>query len=205
MTQYTGEIAFLDARDVKIKNGRNAGKTLQAYNIKLKLENGELSPRIDAGFGKPEFDKGSYVTITTKQDGQYEKIDSIVAASRPAVQTAGRAPVSAAAGDGGSDGADRQTQIVLQHSQEMAVREVALLLTHNALPLSKAESKGGQAKRYEEIVKAVEKLTVQRYFDVVSGRLLDTVADAGQVDVSADGQLPAASENSTTTDTSEDD
>jgi hypothetical protein len=43
--------------------------------------------------------------------------------------------------------------------------------------MSKAKGKAGTAARFEEITSAIDKLTVQFFYDNASGRLLDEVAD----------------------------
>jgi hypothetical protein len=198
--QYQGEIAFLDERSGKSKKPPYRPYTM--YNIKLKLDSGELSPGISAGFEKPTFNKGDYVVIQTRQDGQYERVDTIAAADRPVPSKPVAAGSSSVSGETAGDGqADRQTQIVLQHSQEMAIAEVALLIANNALPLSSAAGKAGTVKRFEEIHKAVQKLTVELFFDVVTGRLLESVADAGDVVVADVGSLPAAANDASATGT----
>lgn len=71
-----------------------------------------------------------------------------------------------------------------------AVEVVGLLLANDALPMSTAKSKAGVAKRFEEIVAQVDKLTVEFFFDSATGRKLEAVADAGEVNVDADSALP---------------
>lgn len=100
-------------------------------------------------------------------------------------------------GNSRDSGVDRQTSIVLQHSQEMALRAISVLLEHDGLPLTKASNKAGEAKRFDEIVAAIDKLTVKYYRDAETGRLLETVADMGVVDTSADGPIPDAAPSET--------
>lgn len=198
MATFVGEVRVVNG---KSKKSKKTGKPYTLWSLKLTLESGDESPWIDCGFEKPELEKGEYVQVETEQnDRGYEVLKSFEAHERPAPKAA---PKAAATQDEG--GADRHTQIVLQHSQEMAIAEAALLIANGALPLSAANSKSGVVKRYAEITQAIEKLTVQRYFDVVTARLLDSVQDAGDVDVTADGAIPAAQSDSTATDTSEDD
>src|SRR5579859_1335287 len=190
MSTIKGEVAFFDSREVKSKR---TGKTYKAYSIKLKLDDGQFSPKLDAGFDPPKVNKGDYVEAEIEQDGQYWKLKSVNPATPPAAaRPAQGIPQQEASGDGTA--ADRQTQIVLQHSQEMAIAEVALLLEHDALPVSAAATAAGKAKRYAEIHAAIDKLTVQRFFDVVTARLLDEVADAGDVQVPVDGPIPPKAE-----------
>lgn len=86
----------------------------------------------------------------------------------------------------------------------MGLRAAALLLEHDGIPMTKASNKAGEAKRFEEIVAVIDKLTVKFYRDAETGRLLETVADMGVVDTSADGPIPYAPAASDST-TDEDD
>lgn len=195
MATFKGEVAFVDERSGTTKRGR----AWTAYSLKLKLENGELSEKLDAGFEKPAVKKGDYIEVVTeKNDRGYEAISSIKAAEAPKAKPVHTA-IPNQAQQTAEVGADRQTQIVLQHSQEMAIAEVALLLEHEALPITGASTKAATAKRYEEIHQAIKKLTVELYNDVVTGRVLENVADAGVVDTSPDAAIPFASESSTST------
>lgn len=194
MAQFTGEIKKINSRSGKGK--KPPYRSWTAYSLIVAQENGEESGWLNAGFEAPPFNEGDYVTVTTETGAKgYEDIKEIVKAERPAQSKAN----TGASGEVSEEGiADKQTQIVLQHSQEMAIAEVALLIANNALPLSAATNKGGTAKRFEEIHAAINKLTVERFFDVVTGRLLETVADAGEVDLSADAQVPAANDDKAT-------
>jgi len=73
-----------------------------------------------------------------------------------------------------------------------AVSLVGMLLEHDALPMSGAKGKAGQPKRFEAVTEMVDKLTVEFFYDSATGRKLETVADAGTVNVDADAQLPDA-------------
>jgi hypothetical protein len=79
----------------------------------------------------------------------------------------------------------------MQHSQEMAICAAGVLLTHNALPMSGAAFKAGEAKRFSEITAMIDKLTVKFYNDAATGRLLETVADT-VIDTAPDAPLPAS-------------
>jgi len=70
-----------------------------------------------------------------------------------------------------------------------AVAVVTALLTHDALPMTSAKTKAGEAARFEEIMEAVNKLTVQFYFDAATGRQIERVADPFKGAVAA-GKLP---------------
>jgi hypothetical protein len=77
----------------------------------------------------------------------------------------------------------------MQHSQSVAAELIGILLAHNALPVSKADTKAGEAKRFAEIVAAYNKLTVQAFNDAMTCRLLKFVADTVP-EAKADAPLP---------------
>ena len=101
------------------------------------------------------------------------------------------APAQSAAPAPGTGG-NTQQNIHYQNSRTAAIETVGLLLNNNALPITGAKTKAGEAARYDEIVAAVNKLTVQFFNDLESFRLFETVSDAGVVDTSADEELPDA-------------
>lgn len=184
--QIRGEVVVVNSRT---STSKKTGKPYTLWSLKVRGDDGSESDWIDAGFDKPAVVKGAYVSATAEKNARgYLELKSldVVPAPAPVLPAA----ATAATVVEGSGAADRQTQIVLQHSQEMAIAEVTLLLANGGLQLSTAQGKPGVAKRYEEITKAVEKLTVQRYFDVVTGRLLESVADAGGVELGVDGPIP---------------
>lgn len=70
-------------------------------------------------------------------------------------------------------------RISLASARTAAIELVSVLLANDGLVTSAAATKAGQASRYEEIVAAVDKLTVKYFFDSATGRLLESVADEG--------------------------
>lgn len=81
---------------------------------------------------------------------------------------------------GGYNTEDDVRRISMSHAEEMAIRTVDMLLRHDGLPLTKTKSKANEAVRYEEITNAIDKFTILYFNNVRTGRLLDTVADAGE-------------------------
>jgi hypothetical protein len=64
-----------------------------------------------------------------------------------------------------------------------------------ALPLSAANSKANKAKRYDEFMELFNKLRVELYNDSLDvDRVLERVADAGEVEDNAPPQLPDSQE-----------
>src|SRR5579859_7467920 len=114
-----------------------------------------------AGFERPSFRVGETIEFSTEAGnggrGQNIVKGSVKVSNTPAPAPSPDAPAPAPR----QDGPTVDQRIVMQHSQEMAIQLVALLLSHNALPVTKADTKAGEAKRFEEISAAVNKLTVQ--------------------------------------------
>lgn len=198
------------------------GKAWTKYSFIVEDEQGVETKWITYGFEQPPFKEGDFIEFEVRENNgfaDYKKGSGRIVANPPAraaarssaaaspqrgqvagVEQAAGKPGQAEAGrgvgavDGGSGGADRQTQIVLQHSQEMAIALVSVLLANDALPISATKSKAGEAKRFDEIVAAVDKLTVKFHNDVATGRLLSVVADMGVVSTKADAPLPEGGE-----------
>lgn len=192
--KYTGIV-----EKVIDKSGRTKkGKPYTLFNFKL--EDGEW-------FGlpfdvRPAFMEGDNIEFEgDKNDNGYLTVfGDVRIIPKPAPQASGGASSGSgnqSNGANGSAGSERQTQIVLQHSQEMALKAVALLLANDGLPVAKAATKAGTAKRFDVIVAAVDKLTVKYYNDVVTGRLLEAIEDMGIIDVEPDAGIPGPPGEST--------
>jgi hypothetical protein len=187
-------------------NGKSKKPPFKPYTMwSLYLEDADgnaLPDRVGFGFNEPQVQEGQYVEVKVDREGDYLNAvkDSLRVVDAPVRRDNSPVASSASASNpvtsSDSFGASRQTQIVLQHSQEMAIATVALLLNNKALPITAAATKAGEAKRFEEITAAIDKLTVSYHNDVVTGRLLDIVADAGadRVSTKADGPIPPVTE-----------
>jgi hypothetical protein len=201
MAKFQGFVNKLTSRDGTKKNG---GKwTL--YSFVVELEDGSESPWVSFGFEKPPFVEGDFIAFETdEKDGRHDyKKGSGSKPANPPERNKARTSNAGAGGTGNAKGskaepsgtaapaADRQTSIVMQHSQEMAISAAGVLLAHNALPMSGAASKAGEAKRFSEITAMIDKLTVKFYNDAATGRLLETVADT-VIDTAPDAPLPAS-------------
>lgn len=190
--RYEGFVAKISSREIQSK--RKNGRSSTAYSFKLENADGtEQEDWIGFGFEAPPFKEGDYISVDaerneagylnyTKGTGQQIKNPPARSSAKRSA-TAGNADPgsqSATAGSGdsstGAATADRQTQIVLQHSQEMAISAAAVLLANDALPMTKAQTPAGTAKRFDEVRAMVDKLTRKFYDDVVTGQLLKTVA-----------------------------
>ena len=89
---------------------------------------------------------------------------------------------------------ETEPRIRYQNARSAAIEVIGLLLQHDALPASAAKTKAGQAKRFDEISAAVDKLTVQYFTDTGTLRLLETVAD-GRIEGPAPAPLPPDTES----------
>lgn len=98
-------------------------------------------------------------------------------------------PVQAAAPAATSSNSTQQN-IHYQNSRTAAIELVGILLANDGLSISGNKQKAGQAMRFDEITAAVDKLTVKFFNDLETFRLFDTVQDFGEVDTSADAELP---------------
>jgi hypothetical protein len=182
------------------KTGNSARGKWVADSFKIQDDSGNEDPFFyRLGFR----DKGSLDKPPAIQEGQYirfswtdndDKSRDFVQGSGKIVAGKEAAPSQspATSTQGAASGAGKPTQqnIHYQNSRGHAVELVGLLLENDALPKTGAKTAAGVAKRYDEIVEAVDKLTVKFFNDLETFRLFDTVADSGEVDTSADGALP---------------
>ncbi len=183
-----GTIVKIAAKDGTGRTGRKYTR----YSMVLADQNGAESGWMTYGFNAPPFKEGDFIEYEVETNNGFKNIKegSAKAAARPAVAatapatTATLPPTAAASVD------KRNQQIVLQHSQEMAISTVALLLQAEALPVTGAKTKAAETKRFEEIVAYIDKFTVKYTQDVLTGRVLSNVADMGVIDVKPDAPIP---------------
>lgn len=141
----------------------------------------------------PKCKEGDYIVFEWEQEGKYQNIVKGTAAIRAPEKAPERTQKQAPAASGGDQ--STQQNIHYQNSRTAAIELVGLLLDSDALPVTGAKTKAGQAKRFDEISAAVDQITVRFFNDLESFRLFDTVADTGEVDTSPDGDLPEDSGN----------
>jgi hypothetical protein len=186
----------------KVVTSRAVGNRGTAYNVKLDDEAlGEVW--VGLGFEKPPFNKGDLIEFEAeKNDAGYWQMVRGTGRLKPPPK-AEREPAPSAqqqqntnkeAFRGGYNDPAKQMSIVLQHSQEMAVRAVTVLLANEALPLTKGASKANEAQRFDQVLGYVDKLTVKFYHDATTDRLLTSVADMGVVNTAPDAPLPDSKE-----------
>lgn len=171
---YTGYLDATDMKSGKSKSGR-------AWTMYKGAVGGKW---VSFGFDQPKVAKGDYVEIVTEMENDFEVVKSARKIDPPAAGTASSAhgPVVTVPYID-----KRQASIVYQSSRKDALEFVNLLIAQDALPVSSAKTSAGKAKRYEEILALVDKLTVQFFYDVETLRNLDRVVDAG-----AEGPAPAS-------------
>lgn len=174
---------FLEETDSKSGTGKRGQWTVYKGKIQGKW--------YSFGFIKPPVAKGDYGSFVIEEENGYQVIKSAAKIAPPAT------PAAAAKGAStpqASRTGDRNDSIVYQSSRKDALVLVGLLISQNALPVSEAKTKAGTAKRYEEIMALVDKLTVQYFYDVNTLRMLDRVADGG-ADEPAPAALPEDAQN----------
>lgn len=188
---------------IATKTGRSRRGQWTLYSFITQDESGNENGWVTFGFEAPPFHEGDFIEYETEtdQDGrvQYKKgTGKIIPRPKQPEQPTRAEQVSSQAAAGGNSQSSgsasldaRQQSIVLQHSQEMAIKAVTVLLQNDSLPTTGAKTKAGEAKRFEEIVAAIDKLTVKYFNDVVSGRLLSNVPDMGIINTAPDAQIPA--------------
>lgn len=138
------------------------------------------------GFEKPPVSKGDYVRAEIGTVKGYEQVVRAERITAPEAQKP-LPGIGQAAPSYGTPTGDRNASIVYQSSRKDALEFVKLLRAEDALPISVAKTAAGKAKRYDELLALVDKITVQFYYDVNTLRNLERVQDAG-----ADGPAPEA-------------
>lgn len=187
--------------NIKGYTGRG-GKQGSVYSFLL-IEDSGAETWLTFGFDKePPFEEGDRINVGytekngyktyTPDTGRIINVPKQQQQPEPAKGTAApAAPSTVASTPREVAEKTRQSQIVWQHSQEMAVAKIGLLLQHDGLPMSTAKTKASQAQRFAEISAAIDKETVKAFNDVLSLRLLQTVADPGVIDTSAPDGIPS--------------
>ena len=189
-----------------------------SYNAEIHADSGEIT-KISFGFDKPEVGEGDYVKLEAFDKNGFLEVDqSTIERLDPPKQVAAAGSSSAGTGSGGAaaQGGTSGNGVVADSSQgnfapaqygyqthptdakritfsaahDRALKTVGLLLQYDALPHSKAKGKGGEAQRYQELIAAIDKLTVKIFNDSLTLRTLDVIADEGIIDVKPQSQLP---------------
>jgi hypothetical protein len=182
------------------------------YSVKLEKRDGtEYEDWVSLGFDDPGLKEGDYVAFQASQEnGRWRADPKTIQKSKnpPARASRGSASAGSQSGPAGTssasvgggnrfDGTGIQNRTNPEDARRMAYAnarsaaiEVArLLIETKGLPFTKADTKAGEAKRFDEITAGIDKLTVKFFNDGVSLRLLETVADTAP-STAPDGELP---------------
>lgn len=178
-------------KKLSVKEGRGRRGPWKLYSARVELDSGEeFEHWISFGFDEPKVKEGDYVKITASEnDRGYLQADEVKALKNAPARSGG----SATAAPSGNV-STTQRSIHYQSSRKDAIEVLKLLTSQDALPLSSAKTKAGEAKRYDEIMALVDKLTVRFFNDAETQRILAVVADEGKVDTKV-GALPDDSDD----------
>lgn len=213
-------IAFVEK--LSSKSGTNRlGRPYTLHSMKLQSADGNvLEGWFQLGFNAPTFREGDYVKLEAKPKGaNFEVVEGSVKVSKnppakPASPVSGNSgPVASSSGSGGYtpraanvktselfgdiggyNTEDDIRRMSYSAARSDALKAVELLLANDGLKLVKADSKAGSQARFDLITEAIDKLTVEFFFDAATGRKLEAVADSGTVTLGGDGPLPVSDE-----------
>lgn len=185
------------------KTGTNSRGNWVLYSLKLAEENGDELPWASVGFKHPNVNEGDSVSFTAEEkDGRYSIVQGTtvkkIAAEKPATPVKATATAAAAAKPAKAVAAapnyrgthpEDAKRMTYAAARSAAIQVVGLLLMNKGLPISQAATKAADAKRFDEVTAAIDKLTVQFHHDGMSLRKLETVADT-VTDTASDGPIP---------------
>lgn len=209
--QLQGFIRNTQKRSV---DSKKTGKSYTAYDAEIHSDD-DKKIAISFGFNKPEVGEGDYVRLTANDKNGYLQVDkSTIERLEPPKQKTVNTPSSASLVNppaGTTDGSvgnyvvqeyNRKTnpedarRITFAAANDRAIKVVNMLLAQDALPHSKAKGKGGEAQRYQELMAAIDKVTVKMFNDAYTLRTLEVVADEGIISLKASSGLPVDPETS---------
>jgi len=183
-------IGFVKKLNTKSGTGRN-GKPYTLYSMKLADKDGtELPGWFQCGFEKPTCKEGDYVKLEATPNGNNFDVTkgSVQVSKNPPAAPAGTGSSSGGAAAkvkesdlfgtiGGYNTEDDVRRMTYSNARSAAIEVVKLLLDADAIGLPASKNKASASSRYDIITAAVDKLTVQYFFDAASGRKLESVAD----------------------------
>ena len=183
------------------KSGQGARGPWTAWSIRIETKEGdEIQKWFRFGFKEPQLKEGDYVRFTCKEvKEQFATVDPDtlrISKNPPARAEKKQSSGGSKSGGGGGYNSPEQRADRAYHSARgSAIEVVDVLLRHDALPVSKAKTKAGEAKRYEEVMAFVDKITVKYFrdeFPEFEGdfRILTGVADEGVSSPPKSGHLP---------------
>lgn len=200
--QLEGFVSIVNGRKGTSKNGR--AYTLYSFKIE-DVEGNEDNRWVGMGFKEPPFKKGDYIRFTgsVNDRGNLDYVEGTgqivanppqrVAASGGSNKGSGssKATESELFGSiGGYNTEDDISRMTWAGSRRDAIEVVKLLLETDALPITKTKGKANEAVRFDEVLDAIDKQTVEYYMDSATRRKLTTVDDAGVIDTRPDAPVP---------------
>jgi hypothetical protein len=198
---------------VNTKKGTSRkGKPYTLYSMRLSDKGGEeIDAWFQCAFDKPDCQEGDYVQVEvdSRDDGNYDvNVNSIKVSKNPPANPAAK---KAASGGGGRKAAPTESDLFGEiggynteddirrmsytAARSHALEAVSLLLANGGLKLVKADTKAGFAARFDLITEAIDKLTIEYFFDAAGGRKLETVSDSFEGSPEGDGPLPDTEED----------
>lgn len=206
---------------LNVKEGRNKRGPWTSWSAKIENPEGvEYDQWVSLGFKNPNVKEGDYIQLQAQEEngrmsliegslkgpkknppargGQKSKASSPKSGPKNSSASTSDSSSQDSAPATGVSNAEKDARISFQSARNAAIELVGLLLLNKALPVTAADTKAGQAKRFDEITAAVEKLTVEFFIDSNTQRLLERVADAGEVkaDSKSKSDLPADAKES---------
>jgi hypothetical protein len=204
MSNKVGFVAKLNTK----KGTSRKGKPYTLYSMRLTDKSGEeIDAWFQCAFDKPECQEGDYVQVpvTARDDGNFDvdvggiKVSKNPPANPAAKKSGGGGGRKAAPTEsdlfgeiGGYNTEDDIRRMSYTAARTHALEAVSLLLEHGGLKLVKTDSKAGVSSRFDVITEAIDKLTVEYFYDAAGGRKLETVGDSWEGAPEGDGPLPDA-------------
>jgi hypothetical protein len=191
--------AFVEKVFHNERTGRNGPYTLHSFKVQ-DPETGKVDPiYYNCSFDNPEtevpgFKEGAYVRFTAtvseySKTGKDVDVKTIQVSTKPPSRPDNPEPYKAKGGKGGKGGGGGyqkdpkvQKAINYQAARNSAIALIEVLLENEGLPVIGTSGKAAKAKRYEEILAFVDKLTVRFYNDTDTLRRLELVDDEGELD-----------------------
>jgi hypothetical protein len=174
MSVYQGFIS-----KIAVKQGIGRRGPWKLYSGRVEKDDGtEYAEWLSFGFDQPSCKEGDYVKLTAEADAKgYQQVNKIEILKNPPAKATPVAQAGASAASSYVSGKD--ASIHYQSARKDAITVVQALISMDALPITSAKTKAGEAKRYEEIMALVDKLTVRYFNDTQTQRILDSVVDEG--------------------------
>ena len=185
--------------EIKTSSGHSSRGPWTAYRVRMLTDDGQTS-WVGFGFDQPGFTVGQHITFDAQDSDKGLKF---VQGSGQITATPPERPTPQQSSSGGGGGGNRgggggykndpkrQASIIMQHSQEMAIRTLDSFLAHDGVVHTTAKAKPNQAKRFHEFVALLDKFTVKFYHEAANpDQLLEKVPYWTLDQVEAKGDLP---------------